>query len=762
MAQGGSGGRDTIAQRIALEGGVEVKQQLADIGQAGEKAFKQIQDASATSSGPLSRLGAGVAGIFASFRSAGEAFKPVAESLGNLRNSFGAFSAEMSVVANNILPHFNEIFALGIAGAVLGVERLVVASSNSVIATKNAADAINFSLKNYEALSLVAEKAGVDHEKLDAMMSRFAVTVGKAREEVLKAAGEGLRFDGVLRGGTVSADSLGNAVTGVSDSVTVLRGGVAALAKLSDPLAVLGIHVKNFADNQAGQAALFLATAKALDTIGTSSVKAAAASQMFGRGWREMSPVFKDLANNMMAADREIEKLGIGISPEESANARSFKAAYTELGAVIKRTGEIVGNMIGGAVAPALLAFKNLIGANLQTLLGWGNSVAVTLASILDDFAKMAAGVDDTKIENKSLIGFRDFLFTLGRGLKDSFDQTMRVLGGLADLINSVFGTHLTGPILLGMLIVEKLSGTLGLVVAAMKLVWSAGVAMGTALSWAGFQLAEMGVAGAIAGAELLLLVGIIAAIGVALLLLFGPMDQVSAQIRQVFGDDAANAFDKFRASFRDLAVWWFSDFNALLDSIGNLWTSAWTALGVWLKGQIEEIAAFFHPLIAAIQTVLDLWTKIYALSPAGGAAPPIPGGPPAGGFATGGRVPGSGTGDTVRALLTPGEFVQRVAAVRHYGLDFMQRINTLQVPKFDMGGLVGALSHVDSGVQRFAGGGLVGAVTGAGSGSTINLTIGSETFAGLMAPRAVAEKLVTFARGESVRSTGKKASWAR
>lgn len=49
---------------------------------------------------------------------------------------------------------------------------------------------------------------------------------------------------------------------------------------------------------------------------------------------------------------------------------------------------------------------------------------------------------------------------------------------------------------------------------------------------------------------------------------------------------------------------------------------------------------------------------------------------------------PGAPKGpDTVPAWLTPGEYVQRTAAVQHYGLPFMNAINNLQIPKYFSGG---------------------------------------------------------------------------
>lgn len=61
-------------------------------------------------------------------------------------------------------------------------------------------------------------------------------------------------------------------------------------------------------------------------------------------------------------------------------------------------------------------------------------------------------------------------------------------------------------------------------------------------------------------------------------------------------------------------------------------------------------------------------------------------------GAAEGGVVPGTGEGDSVSAMLTPGEFVVRKAAVRNFGEGFFHMVNRMKsfsVPKFNMGGLV-------------------------------------------------------------------------
>jgi hypothetical protein len=62
------------------------------------------------------------------------------------------------------------------------------------------------------------------------------------------------------------------------------------------------------------------------------------------------------------------------------------------------------------------------------------------------------------------------------------------------------------------------------------------------------------------------------------------------------------------------------------------------------------------------------------------------------------GAIPGAGSRDTVRAMLTPGEFVVKKEAVSKFGLDFLNKINNMMMPggifgAFAEGGPVGQLS---------------------------------------------------------------------
>lgn len=83
----------------------------------------------------------------------------------------------------------------------------------------------------------------------------------------------------------------------------------------------------------------------------------------------------------------------------------------------------------------------------------------------------------------------------------------------------------------------------------------------------------------------------------------------------------------------------------------------------------------------------------------------------PANGHAIGGHIrgPGTETSDSIPAMLSHNEFVQPAKATSHYGVDFMESVRSLKLPRFALGGLVGNV-HMSMAPApvRLAGGGRV------------------------------------------------------
>lgn len=165
---------------------------------------------------------------------------------------------------------------------------------------------------------------------------------------------------------------------------------------------------------------------------------------------------------------------------------------------------------------------------------------------------------------------------------------------------------------------------------------------------------------------------------------------QVAAEQRQ---DTLANKLDKLREQYLATAraVVETKGFQAMADAF------------VKLAGGMAQVLDYAKPLVPVLTTLAAI--KVAAalpsivssarssfFAPVGSTLGPVR-------RAGGGVVPGSGDGDTVPALLTPGEFVVRKDAVRRIGVGNLRALNEgdrARVERFAMGGLVGAYKNGD------------------------------------------------------------------
>jgi hypothetical protein len=117
---------------------------------------------------------------------------------------------------------------------------------------------------------------------------------------------------------------------------------------------------------------------------------------------------------------------------------------------------------------------------------------------------------------------------------------------------------------------------------------------------------------------------------------------------------------------------------------------------------------------------------------------------------ATGGHVrgPGTSTSDSIPARLSDGEFVIRSAAVQKFGVGFMHAINSMMMPAFASGGLVGTPARMSSGNVQ--------------ASRALNLTIGEKTFSGLRGPASTINDLQNYATSRQVSATGRQPSWVK
>jgi hypothetical protein len=232
---------------------------------------------------------------------------------------------------------------------------------------------------------------------------------------------------------------------------------------------------------------------------------------------------------------------------------------------------------------------------------------------------------------------------------------------GVADIINKVLGTKLTGTDIALLVIVGQMTGAFGLLAAGAVIASNAIAALGTAFSWVvGVVVAVTGLSAAVAG-----VVVAVALLAAALIVINWDSIKNAAvttwnAITSAIGT-AATAVVNFASSM--LGIAW--------DTIKSLGVATWTAI------------------TSAVQDAIDAVLRLAGLrpsAPAGATAAP--------GKASGGLIGGlgSGTSDSNLAWVSRGEHIMPASIVRQPGvLAFLEALRRGGgIPGFQGGGSVG------------------------------------------------------------------------
>lgn len=161
-----------------------------------------------------------------------------------------------------------------------------------------------------------------------------------------------------------------------------------------------------------------------------------------------------------------------------------------------------------------------------------------------------------------------------------------------------------------------------------------------------------------------------------------------------------SDIWTKIRDKGRDIWDQVVAGARRMRDNLGGAFDSLKRRLGTPVNWVIDNVV---NKLIGGWNRVNNIWggSDVSTVSPIQ--------------FRTGGQVPGRGNRDTVPALLTPGEYVMRKDAVNRLGVQYLESLNsgreeqqqrTLmqrvinRIPRFQTGGLVGPIVQAAKLVQ--------------------------------------------------------------
>jgi hypothetical protein len=729
----------------------------------------------------------------------GQSFRTLGTAIGSLGTSISNVVKNLALLKGSILL---------VAGA---VGLLAQRSASNAEAIQNQASALGLSTDQYQRLAAAARDTGIEQSRLDRILAKFTVGVEEAGDETEKTGDKTKKAAKQFEEFTVKA------ADGTDKIISVTRGA----KDLSKSVAGIESVTKKGAEGLKEYAANLL-------KLKTTQEQLAQVTKDFGtRGAAETLTVLRNLGFQFNDTARAAAGLIKPLSNAEIGALVDLDTAFDNLGTNLLTLKDRIVSVFGPTLGAAIRFATGLIQAYEKQILAFAELIKVKVITILLDLIEIFRG-NEGNVSNKWLLDIRDAAivtkdaFVLAfKTIIFGFNQVRNGASGIASLINSIFGTSISGDALLAAAAFLKFSGVLGVfasvaatAAAALQVVTGAlrlaGPFFGvSAIAATGYAVAITRVigAGALLAESLSALTG--QARALSYLLIFGTAG--ASTVVFVFWEDfkaaALEAFNTVEASGIDwqgamLAIFaainpatqigpllaagfsqvWESvkasalEFKAFLtsqifnpDSLLNTFTANFVAAWKSLFDQVTALGrTFASQLASAIGSVIDtisakisaLISRIRAALAAATSNSEGAGVPdPGPGFASGGYISGPGTSrsDSIPARLSNGEFVLTARAVRKWGLSALYAMNNLRLPSM--------IRH------SFADGGFVGPSftpsfatksfsESGGALHRVEFNMGGETIGGFRAQASALQQLGKVAQRTRLASTGRVPHW--
>jgi phage-related protein len=748
-------GEDTIVQEVQIEGADEAASEFSKIGDAAEEGFGRVATAAdkATTSldaageaggNAASKISQGLntASSFSrSFDQLKEAASGFGSALGNAGAAVGSFVTRVGVVAG---------VASGAIGGILALASSMNTQTRSTIAVKSALEEQSDSLRANNIRLRQASQVLVE------LQSKL-VTNARAWRDL--------------------SHEQGLATTDLSHKQSLASSELQRQLELGrisqiefDKQKIDALHADGVATSELLRTQLIAA-----DELSRSQREDAADTIKLQAIHREAT---EKRIKEMKALQLEQEKLDKKLEARAALNkfidrfgsdlttsllqlgnaAEDFWRRFTQGPSIVARAVDFLTGFLESS-GRAIIEFADRIGAAIASIFDFKN------------------GEEAIQSASSTFKAFGEFVVsTIESFVVPAIKVLIAILNQVAEAINGLFGTKLSGGALLLIGILIRLTGAIGLVSGAVGILTSAfGLARAAVL----LLSAAFGPWGLI-----------ITAVALALIFLSTQVDwkQLAADAKKAVDDTTAwfealpgrilgffaGLWDRVKQGASDAWAWVQQKAQDAWDAITGLWATlkdklskvwddvkqdasdAWTFIRNGFQDAIDRVIGFFQRIVDKLLNIIGLSGQAGAALDAVNSADNGPGQ----GFARGGIIRGRGTAtsDSILARLSNGEFVMKTAAVQRYGLGFMHAINQMRfnMPAFSTGGLVDALTPL---FPQFAGGGLV-ATQGAAQGRPVILNIGGESFSLITRDGATAEQLGRFATKRRLASNGRKPSY--
>lgn len=794
-----------IVQRITLQGADAIKASLNGIATSANQAYGALTDANKANAA-LASIGTSVVKLQNDMRNFGVA----------ARNGGQAAVAFGSAVSSALLRITGLSAGLGVAltKAVGALQR----EGGLAESLQQNADAAGLSTQKYEALTNALAQNGVGQDEAAKALDKASKFIKAAADQTDEYSKRVKKLDEDRARGKIGWREYQEQLEEINDSM----GSAQKLAIR------LGVAVRDQNGELRNVRDFALGAGQGLKELESATERNAAALEIFGRAGRKIGQAFGQ-------GRAELERLEItmqGIAPSakllQQQALTALDDSFDNLGLAAKSLRRDLIAAFAPDVGSVVNAVTKFLSENREQFLAIAETIRAQLKPALDATLATLASPEFAAQFAQGIALAIDGVRAFARAIQDIIIPAFRVIldgaNAIAEQLNRMFGTQLTGGVVLAGLVLAKFSGLLTVVTASVNLLVASFGILRATLPFVTLAVRMFWVA--LAGP-----IGQIALLVVAFTALFAALLQRFPQVRAAIIVAFTDPIRFIQGVWAGLVVWFSAIVNAIIAVFApvtqffvSLWNgvvttaqTAWNGVLNVIKTAWAAIVAFFTPAVTFFQTLWTgivtgaqtAWTTIQQGAQAlwdfitSTAAAPFKfigdqiealwtrakslfdsmiqkvkeflsvkssaeGGDASGGgsntvkAAGGGHIKGAGTAtsDSILARLSNGEFVVRARAVAHYGPQLLHALNNMRLPKFANGGMAHAAQRLMLPEIPRFANG--GAVQAPirSGGRPMVLQIGDTVFDGLTASDNAVESISRYASGKSTRSAGRKPLW--
>lgn len=502
----------TLKQRIELDGGEKIRRQFREFGSEGEKAFKQLQEAARKAEGPAARFARRIDGLRKDF-----------DRLGDASAKFATRASGVGIVLGAIAG------AAALAGGAFA--KLADSATEAQDEIGKTAAKLGVSAAEFERLDAIAELSGTGARTLRTAFSRLNVAIVKTRQALEKtdkqaektgkffdtAAARVGRFVQIITpGGTtryikVTEQNVAALNKQLGNTKKAAAEGAAGLDESAKAIRDLGVDVSEGRSNYE----IFKDIIQALSEIEDPAERSGKALLIFGqRAGAELGPLIAGGRKEIERLEKLLARFGIGIDtagPLSKISAQ-FQDSLTLLERALDQKRRQFGVALAQIFQQPLDDLLEYLAQNNARFTELANKYAADVADFYTDLANAFAfkldeggnlvffNEDQVSEARKYLIEIRDAAIDVGTALKFAFDTAVGALDlfsyalyPVAELINQIFGTELTGRALALSLVILSITGVFSLLSAAIGVAFTVGTAFVGLLGLIGIKIPNLG-----------------------------------------------------------------------------------------------------------------------------------------------------------------------------------------------------------------------------------------------------------------------------